>query len=541
MNSDVHHPAPVSVSPSGSVESICCGGSARGVFGVEGVSRSAETPLAERENGRRTVPSLSRRTPLRQPDRAVALSISHTCVWLFPALFSHPSASVVTHGLISHDPSRKRDYSLPQFPVSVHRLAFGGVETGQAGGQDREGPDIGIRRSARGCGPETGGEGEQNLDPVRPGIHAGGVVRPLAGQEVEVPDPEPGNRPPGRTRTRPGFRGRPRPAPLPGRDPPASGRCPFHRPGGSPRPARTCPWGGQRRWPPSRHGRGGPCRPCRRRPGCRAPRSPRDRHNRRRRVLDRENEPPGAAAPACRPAVWLDNMFHPDPGVGQHAMGRPLFRLAGQDLRKRPVGTLPPRFPHLHQTPPNPSVRVHAACVLAPDPFGIGPLALAGHRIGPAQRTMRPADRRPAPVRLQRLGQTARRIPERRPDVGSGQRRRRAARQLHPPSTPVKGWASAGRAPWRASQSSAIRSAAGGGTRDASPCTRTGGRLGKRWLRTTRSGFAIRASADQPTILSRGPARQPAAAKQMPPSLPCADDTIQYRIRPPGARRQPSG
>ena len=218
-------------------------------------------------------------------------------------------------------------------------------------------------------------------------------------------------------------------------------------------------------------------------------------------------------------------MFHPDPGVGQHAMGRPLFRLAGQDLRKRPAGTLPPRFAHLPRTPPNPPVRVHAARVLAPGPFGVGPLALAGHRIGPAQRTMRPADRRPAPVRIQRLGQTARRIPERRPDVGSGQRRRRAARQLHPPSTPVKGWASAGRTRWRASQSSAIRSVAGGGTRDASPCTRTGGRLGKRWLRTTRSGFAIRASADQPTALSRGPTWQPAAAKQMPPSLPCADDT----------------
>ena len=206
-------------------------------------------------------------------------------------------------------------------------------------------------------------------------------------------------------------------------------------------------------------------------------------------------------------------------------MGRPLFRLAGQDLRKRPAGTLPPRSAHLPRTPPNPSVRVHAACVLAPGPFGIGPPDLAGHRIGPARRATRPADRRPAPVRLQRLGQTARRIPERRPDVGSGQRRRRAARQLHPPSTPVKVQTGAGRARWRASRSSAVRSVAGGGTRDASPCTRTEGRLGKRWLRTTRSGFAIRASADRPTILSRGPARQPAAAKQRPPGLPCADDT----------------
>ena len=84
-------------------------------------------------------------------------------------------------------------------------------------------------------------------------------------------------------------------------------------------------------------------------------------------------------------------------------MGRPLFRLAGEDLRKRPAGTLPPRFPHLPRTPPNPSVRVHAACVLALGPFDIGPFALAGHRIGPAQRTMRPADRRSAPIRLQRL------------------------------------------------------------------------------------------------------------------------------------------
>ena len=232
----------------------------------------------------------------------------------------------------------------------------------------------------------------------------------------------------------------------------------------------------------------------------------------------RGNEPPGAAAPACRPAVWPASMFHFHPGVGQHAMGRPLFRLAGQDLRKRPAGTLPPRFPHLPRTPPNPPVRVHAACVLAPGPFGIGPPDLAGHRTGPARRATRPADRRPAPVRLRRLGQTARRIPERRPDVGSGQRRRRAARQLHPPSTPVKVQTGAGRARWRASRSSAIRSVAGGGTRDASPCTRTGGRLGKRWLRTTRSGFAIRASAARPTILSRGPARQPAAAKQMPPA-----------------------
>ena len=120
------------------------------------------------------------------------LSISHTCIWLFSALFSHPSASVVTHRLISHDPSRKRDHSLPQFPVSGHRLAFGPVETGQASGQDKEGPDIGIRRSARGCGPETGGEGGQDPGFIRLDIHAGGVVRPFAGQESEIPDPERG-------------------------------------------------------------------------------------------------------------------------------------------------------------------------------------------------------------------------------------------------------------------------------------------------------------------------------------------------------------
>ena len=257
----------------------------------------------------------------------------------------------------------------------------------------------------------------------------------------------------------------------------------------------------------------------------------------------RGNEPPGAAAPACRPAVWPASMFHFHPGVGQHAMGRPLFRLAGQDLRKRPVGTLLPRSAHLHRTPPNPSVRVHAACVLAPGPFGIGPPDLAGHRTGPARRTTRPADRRPAPVRLRRPVRTARRIPERRPDVGSGQRRRRAARQLHPPSTPVKVQTGAGRARWRASRSSAIRSVAGGGTRDASPCTRTEGRLGKRWLRTARSGFAIRASADQPTALSRGPTWQPAAAKQMPTGLPCADDTTGTASgrRGPGASPRDDG
>ena len=140
-------------------------------------------------------------------------------------------------------------------------------------------------------------------------------------------------------------------------------------------------------------------------------------------------------------------------------MGRPLFRLAGQDPRKRPAGTLLPRFPHLPRTPPNPPARVHAACVLAP-----GPPDLAGHRIGPARRAMRLADRRPAPVRFRRLGQTARRIPERRPDVGSGQRRQRAARRAPrasstpPPSTPMKVQTGAGRARWRASRSSAIRS-----------------------------------------------------------------------------------
>ena len=92
-------------------------------------------------------------TPVAGRPRARGLSISHTCVWLFSALFSHPSASAVTHRLISHAPSRKRDHSLPQFPASGHRLAFGGVETG---------------------------------------IHAGGVVRPLARREGEIPDPERG-------------------------------------------------------------------------------------------------------------------------------------------------------------------------------------------------------------------------------------------------------------------------------------------------------------------------------------------------------------
>ena len=59
LNSDVHHPASVGVSPSGSADSICCGGFARGVFGAEGEARSGE-------NGRRTIPSRPWRTPLRR-------------------------------------------------------------------------------------------------------------------------------------------------------------------------------------------------------------------------------------------------------------------------------------------------------------------------------------------------------------------------------------------------------------------------------------------------------------------------------------------
>ena len=40
LNSKVHHLAPVGVSPSEAADSICCGGSARGVFGAEGEARS---------------------------------------------------------------------------------------------------------------------------------------------------------------------------------------------------------------------------------------------------------------------------------------------------------------------------------------------------------------------------------------------------------------------------------------------------------------------------------------------------------------------
>ena len=42
LNSKVHHLAPVGVSPSEAATSICCGGSARGVFGAEGEARSGE-------------------------------------------------------------------------------------------------------------------------------------------------------------------------------------------------------------------------------------------------------------------------------------------------------------------------------------------------------------------------------------------------------------------------------------------------------------------------------------------------------------------
>ena len=126
----------------------------------------------------RAVGRLRRSRPWRRGAGAPGSIIIPYLPLAFSCLFSRLSASVVTHGLISHDPSRKRDHSPPQFPVSRHRPAFGRMETGQSGGQDGEGPDVGIRRVRAGARSEIGGEGEQNLNFVRLDIHAGGVVPP---------------------------------------------------------------------------------------------------------------------------------------------------------------------------------------------------------------------------------------------------------------------------------------------------------------------------------------------------------------------------
>ncbi len=52
---------------------------------------------------------------------------------------------------------------------------------------------------------------------------------------------------------------------------------------------------------------------------------------------------------------------------------------------------------------------------------------------------------------------------------------------------------------------------------------------------------AVRARADRPMAPSRGPGRRLAGTKPRPPGRPCAPLTVQYRSRPPGARRHPSG
>ena len=306
-----------------------------------------------------------------------------------------------------------------------------------------------------------------------------------------------GNRPPGHRRKPPGFRGRPRPAPGSGRDPAASGRCPFRRPGGSPRPARTCPGaaGGDGRHP------------------------------------DMVGEAPAALAAAAQAVE--------PPGRRETViMGVVVSRSPARTAR-RGSARMSPRSVARQYVPfsPRGSTTCGRPPAVPPCRAGSPRSGLPGRfrhalPISPGRRRTRPSVCMP-----RTYSRSAHSTSAHSPSPGTGSARpsgRRGSRT----GVPRQSGSSGSARPPGGSPNAVPMSATGS---DASPCTRTGGRLGKRWLRTIRSRFAMRASADQPTILSRGPTWQPAAAKQMPPSLPCADDTIQYRIRPPGAAKRRHG
>ena len=342
----------------------------------------------------------------------------------------------------------------------------------------------------------------------------------------------------------PGPRGRPGrrpPVPPTGRGPGASGRSRYPLCPGSPRWART-PRAPVRRHPgqpdTDHETRDTPAAARRANPG---PRSPAMYGGSGSSCPGREDHglllaPPGEGRP-MRPGMCsmvtlsFDSSLYAAffPALSGKTAGSPA---PGPVCHFRPMATI------LSRTRPSGwGGRGYSRCAQSVLSSACSATGGAGGRSGSRQRVPRHLSSRGSSHTRPR-GRTSRRLAR-----GAAVAAPPAGGPTRQPSCPgsVQVQAITGRTRWRTRQCSATHPAARGGGADAGPCTRTPGSNRKRWLRISFGRFSARASAARPMARSRAARVQPAAGRQRPPSLPWADDTIQYRSRPPGGRAQPCG
>ncbi len=235
---------------------------------------------------------------------------------------------------------------------------------------------------------------------------------------------------------------------------------------------------------------------------------------------------PGTAAVGGRPVVRSGVMPHGHPRVRQRAAGGFPARPGGKDHRQVLPHAVHPRPSHASDAAADPPVGVAGASVFPPGPAHVpGAVVESGGR---SHRTaVHVVERLPPAVpgaRTITVPATPR-LPE--VDPAGARPAPRWPRPLYPFPTWVQ--AATGRTEYRARPSSATLSAAIGGTCGAGPWTRTPGRIGKRWSRTTRPMFAARASAARPVHRSRAAGDHVAEPKPTAPGTPCRSGRIQWR------------